>query len=117
MKKFISILISICMLYSIATISFADYSSDVIISAPAESFNVTVPTQLPVSFDKEGTATYANDAAIVNNSSSPVKVSAITIAPANGWTLETGTFTNTRQFDMMVSMASSDTIDANSSQK
>ena len=49
-------------------------------------FSVTVPATLPLAMAENGEV-YAADAAIVNNSTAAVKVTAITVTAQNGWTL------------------------------
>ncbi len=73
------------------------------------NFSVTVPTSLPVNMAADGTVTTATDAKIVNNSGGPVKVANMTIAGANGWTIEdydsfdaTTTAANTKKFAMKI---------------
>lgn len=101
MKKIISILFVICMLSSIASFAFADLQTDILITAPAESFNVTVPTQLPVYINADGSAQTA-DGYIDNSSSSTVLVTNVALKDNYGWEYTTGEFVNQRQYKMTI---------------
>jgi len=50
-------------------------------------FSVTVPASLALVVSKTGKVYSANNAAIVNNSTGAVEVTAVTVTTANGWTL------------------------------
>lgn len=50
-------------------------------------FSVTVPASLSLVVSKTGEVYSANNAAIVNNSTGAVEVTAVTVTTANGWTL------------------------------
>lgn len=101
MKKIISILFIFCMLSSIASFAFADYTTDIVVSAPAESFSVTVPTQLPVSINADGSGQTA-DGYIQNSSSSTISVTNVALKDDYGWEYTTGEFKNQRQFKMTI---------------
>lgn len=85
-----------------------ELSSAVDLSAEAATFSVAVPTRLTIDIAADGTVTTANNAAIVNNSNGPVKVSAISVQPKNGWALAawgkdfSGTPTGTKEFTMQL---------------
>ncbi len=51
-----------------------------------ETFSVTVPTTLPLRVDENGEV-YGTDVEIANHSSGSVKVSAVTLTGANGWSI------------------------------
>ena len=55
----------------------------------AAVFNVTIPTVLPVNVDSSGNISVAQDAQIVNNSNSAVKLDAVSVVPQNLWQLDT----------------------------
>lgn len=59
----------------------------VTLNTEASTFNVTVPTSLPIWVDKEGKVTTATDSKIMNNSSGPVKISSVHITSSNNWEL------------------------------
>jgi hypothetical protein len=48
-------------------------------------FSVTVPASLSIVMSESGEIHTASNAVIVNNSTAPVKVSAVTVTAANGW--------------------------------
>ena len=50
-------------------------------------FSVTVPASLSMTVSQHGAVHAATDAAIVNNSTGAVKVTALTVTAENGWTL------------------------------
>ncbi len=50
-------------------------------------FSVTVPASLSMTVSQHGAVHAATDAAIVNNSTGPVRVTALTVTAENGWTL------------------------------
>ena len=50
-------------------------------------FSVTVPASLSLTVSEHGTVYAANNAAIVNNSTGTVAITAVTVTTANGWTL------------------------------
>jgi hypothetical protein len=50
-------------------------------------FSVTVPANLTIVLAPDGSVRTATNAVITNNSTGPVKVSAVSVTTANGWTL------------------------------
>ena len=50
-------------------------------------FSVTVPANLSLTVSQDGTVHAAVNAAIVNNSTAAVKVTAVTVRAGSGWTL------------------------------
>lgn len=70
-----------------ASISTAGSSSAVAVplTAAAATFNVTVPTQLPITVAADGKVTTASTVKIVNGSCGAVKVSNVTVAGLEGW--------------------------------
>ena len=50
-------------------------------------FSVTVPAGLPLAVTEDGVVTSSTDAAIANNSTCDVRVTAISLKTVNGWTL------------------------------
>ncbi len=61
--------------------------SSVTLSQEKTSFNVTVPTSLPVAVDRDGVVATASDVTIHNNSYGPVIISDIRVDVINGWSL------------------------------
>lgn len=59
----------------------------IVVTRDAPTFNVTVPTAMPISVSADGTVTTAGNVAIENNSSRSVCVKSVTINAASGWTL------------------------------
>ena len=62
-------------------------SVPVTVAREAATFNVTVPTTLPISVDADGNVTTATDAAINNNSGAPVAVTKVELTSQSNWTL------------------------------
>ena len=98
MKKFVSMMMSLCMALVLSaalivpadaasTISAGgDADSTVTLDAAAATFSVTVPTSLDMALAADGTVTCATTAKIVNNGYAPVSVTAIAVNDATGWT-------------------------------
>lgn len=63
-------------------------SSLVKVTAEATQMTVTVPAVLPISVDKVGHVTVANDAKVINKSYGAVKVTDLQAASKPGWTLQ-----------------------------
>lgn len=59
----------------------------IVVTRDAPTFNVTVPTAMPISVSADGTVTTAGNVAIENNSSRSVCVKSVTINAASGWSL------------------------------
>ena len=93
--KILSGVLTLAMVAAMAVPTFAaDITTDggnssvpVELTAEAATFSVTVPTALPIDVAADGTVTVANDVYIVNNSHGAVKVTNMTIAGADGWTI------------------------------
>lgn len=60
----------------------------IVVTRDAPTFNVTVPTAMPISVSADGTVTTAGNVAIENNSSRSVCVKSVTINAAADWTLD-----------------------------
>lgn len=94
MKKFLSSLLSLVMVFSMTTTTFAIDTPNGTGEVPVEltqavsAFSVTVPTVLPIDLAADGTITVSTDNKIVNNSFGPVEVKGIQVNPQNGWTLQ-----------------------------
>ncbi len=95
MKKFISILLALAMVLGMSSMAFAadtittvggDATSEVKLTAEAATFSVTVPTVLAIAVAANGTVTCATEAKIINNSTSQVKVTAITVTDTAPYT-------------------------------
>lgn len=94
-KKFLSLLLVLCMVFVLSATAFADanetttsggtVTSEVQINTAAASFKVTVPSVLPVTVAADGTVTVAQSVSVVNGSNAPVKVKNITVSGTNGW--------------------------------
>lgn len=94
MKKIISTLLTLCMVFSLSVSAFAastisaggDADSAVKLDAAAATFSVSVPTSLDMDLAADGTVTCATNAKIINNGYAPVEVTAIAVNDATGWT-------------------------------
>ena len=93
MKKFLSLLLSLCLMASLVTEAFAAGSSsttDVLfesdVAAP-DVFNVIVPAEIPIYMSKAGALQISNTLAIENKSSKAVEVKAIQVDGKNGWSV------------------------------
>ena len=105
MKKFLALVLSLCMVFSLAAVASAaeidadggSGSTPVYLSSTADGsiggdpaatkMSVVVPTVLPVAVGTDGTVSTATDAKIINNSFGAVKVANISIEAAQGWSL------------------------------
>jgi len=105
MKKFIALVLSLCMVCAMSVSAFAaEVDSDggagttpVYLSSTedgsidgepaATAMSVTVPTALPMAMSQTGDVTTATDCKIINNSFGAVRVKSVTISTANGWRL------------------------------
>lgn len=93
MKKFLSLLLSLCLAMGLATEVFAAGSSgttDVVfesdVAAP-DVFNVVVPAEIPIYMSKAGDLQISNTLVIENKSSKAVEVKAIQVDGKNGWSV------------------------------
>ena len=98
LKKTLTTMLAVIMLVSISAPAFAadttSQSTPVEVTAAAATFNVTVPTTLPISVSATGVVTTASDAKIVNNSWGAIKVSGLAITGQNGWSIANFDTTN-----------------------
>ena len=103
MKKFISIALAICLVFSLSVTALAadintnggSGSTPVYLSTTedgsidgtpaATAMSVTVPTALPMAMNQTGDVTTADNCRIVNNSYGAVRVKSVTITTANNW--------------------------------
>lgn len=83
-------------------------TSTLILDMEATTFDVTVPTALPIYVDSTGLVTTADDAKIINNSYGSVIVSGLTITAKNDWTIVdhnndlSQALVNTKEFGMVI---------------
>lgn len=93
MKKFLSLLLSLCLMTSLATQAFAagesgstdvTFTSDVM--AP-DVLNVVVPAEIPIHMSAAGDIQVASTLAIENKSSKAVEVQAVRAEGKNGWAI------------------------------
>ena len=99
MKKLLSVFIALVLVFSMSSLAFATPSAGstagvngsntvpVSVTVAVATFSVTVPTAFPVDVAADGTVTVAANAAITNNSQSPVKITAATPSEVPGWTI------------------------------
>jgi hypothetical protein len=105
MKKFVPIVLVLCMILAMSVTAFAaevetnggSGSTPVYLSstedgsidgAPAATaMSVTVPTALPMAMNQTGDVTTADNCRIVNHSYGAVRVKTVTITAANSWSL------------------------------
>ena len=97
MKKIITTVLALCLVFTMAVPAFADSGSittaggsssvPVTLTTSAATFSVTVPTGFPISVSSDGTVTCASNLKIVNNSKGQIKVSSVAIEGKNSWTL------------------------------
>lgn len=91
-----SLALLLCIVMALVLTAFAsdvnapggDGTVPVEISPEAITFNVRVPTVLPVSVDADSVVAVAGDACLVNESAGPVKVSSVAKTNENGWVLQ-----------------------------
>ena len=106
LKKIVSLVLSVCLMASLAIgasaantvdASGGTGTSSVTLSSTADGsiggdpaatkMSVTVPTVLPIAVGTDGSVATASDAKIVNNSFGAVKVDSVSIEAAQGWSL------------------------------
>lgn len=105
MKKFVSMILALCMVCALSVSAFAaeidtsggSGSTPVNLSSTddgttggdpsATAMRVTVPTALPMAMSQDGDVTTANNCQIVNNSYGAVRVKSVSITAASGWKL------------------------------
>lgn len=88
MKKISIVLICLLLIFNNTLIAFADeIPTPAVLDQDSTTFNVIVPTTLPVNVDKNGDITIAGHAEIINNSYGPVIINAFKVSPKNGWSL------------------------------
>ena len=105
MKKFLALVLSLCMVFSLAAVASAaeidadggSGSTPVYLSSTADGsiggdpaatkMSVVVPTVLPIAVGTDGSVATASDAKIINNSYGAVKVNSVSIEAAQGWSL------------------------------
>lgn len=67
--------------------SESEFTVDIPVTREAATFNVTVPTSLPLHVSTNGEVTTATNAKLVNNSGAPVYVKKVEINTVGDWTL------------------------------
>ena len=105
MKKLITIILAVCMIFALSVSAFAadidtnggSGTTPVYLSSTedgsldgtpaATAMSVTVPTALPMAMSQTGDVTTANNCRIINNSYGAVRVRSVTINTANDWKL------------------------------
>lgn len=94
MKKLLVVCLALIMVLGSMSVAFADVTeagstgtTPVTLTTTAATFSVTVPTGLGISVAADGTVTCADAAKIINNGAGAVKVTAISVEAADGWTI------------------------------
>ena len=105
MKKFLALVLSLCMVFSLAAIASAaeidadggSGSTPVYLSSTADgsiggdpaptAMSVTIPTGLPMAMSQSGDVTTADNCQIVNHSYGAVRVRSVSISAVDGWKL------------------------------
>ena len=105
MKKFLALVLSLCMVFSLAAVASAaeidadggSGSTPVYLSSTADgsiggdpaptAMSVTIPTGLPMAMSQSGDVTTADNCQIVNHSYGAVRVCSVSIAAVDGWKL------------------------------
>ena len=105
MKKFLALVLSLCMVFSLAVVASAaeidadggSGSTPVYLSSTADgsiggdpaptAMSVTIPTGLPMAMSQSGDVTTADNCQIVNHSYGAVRVKSVSITAASGWKL------------------------------
>ena len=92
MKKFLALVLSLCMVFSLAAVASAaeidadggSGSTPVYLSSTADG---TIPTGLPMAMSQSGDVTTADNCQIVNHSYGAVRVRSVSISAVDGWKL------------------------------
>lgn len=114
MKKITSMILAIVLCLSMCAFAFADNidssgasgSVPVTLTSEPALFKVSVPSALSVNVASDGAVTVSNSARIINYAKGPVKITAVSITPAEGWELVdfntdfTGIGVNAQKFGM-----------------
>ena len=105
MKKFLALVLSLCMVFSLAVVASAaeidadggSGSTPVYLSSTTDgsiggdpaptAMSVTIPTGLPMAMSQSGDVTTADNCQIVNHSYGAVRVKSVSITAASGWKL------------------------------
>ena len=105
MKKFLALVLSLCMVFSLTAVASAaeidadggSGSTPVYLSSTADgsiggdpaptAMSVTIPTGLPMAMSQSGDVTTADNCQIVNHSYGAVRVKSVTISAAANWHL------------------------------
>ena len=105
MKKFLALVLSLCMVFSLAAVASAaeidadggSGSTPVYLSSTADgsiggdpaptAMSVTIPTGLPMAMSQSGDVTTADNCQIVNHSYGAVRVRSVSISAVDGWKL------------------------------
>ena len=105
MKKFLALVLSLCMVFSLAAVASAaeidadggSGSTPVYLSSTADgsiggdpaptAMSVTIPTGLPLAMSQSGDVTTADNCQIVNHSYGAVRVRSVSISAVDGWKL------------------------------
>lgn len=105
MKKFLSLLLSLCLITSLTAQAFAassDVSFESDVAAP-DILDVIVPAEIPIHMSQTGDVQIAQTLEILNKSSRPVEILNIQVDGKNDW--------NVREFDYDFSSIPVDTKD------
>ena len=105
MKKFLALVLSLCMVFSLAVVASAaeidadggSGSTPVYLSSTTDgsiggdpaptAMSVTIPTGLPMAMSQSGDVTTADNCQIVNHSYGAVRVRSVSISAVDGWKL------------------------------
>lgn len=105
MKKLLALVLSLCMVFSLAAVASAaeidadggSGSTPVYLSSTADgsiggdpaptAMSVTIPTGLPMAMSQSGDVTTADNCQIVNHSYGAVRVRSVSISAVDGWKL------------------------------
>lgn len=115
MKKIIATALALTMSLALAlpvcaasiSIAGGKGTSAVTLDVEAATFNVTVPTVLPLTVKADGTVTVADNVVITNNSHGKVRVTDVAVTGQNGWTVVpfgdlSGEAVNTKKIGMEI---------------
>lgn len=111
MKRFITLIVAVCVVFSLGAVAWADetLSVPILITSEAPVISAKVPASLSASVSSSGVVTTADNAKIENLGTSPIKVSSISITPETGWeVLPSGNFTARNQFRMTINSLAPD---------
>lgn len=87
MRKFLSLLLAMCLMFSLCMTSAAAVGNDAIGDGSSDILNVRVPDEISLHMDQDGHVQAPQTLAIENLSAKPVRVASIHVEGKDGWSV------------------------------